>query len=225
MTDQQGMRGYRQPLESVHAVGAAVWFGAVAMSAVTASVAFGTLPDLDPTLGAYPLFTGDHGRLTAGHVAGQVFLIADVAQFVAATLVMLTTIGLVSTGGLSLRRLSSGVRMIAMGLAIGLLAYHLLILGAELNSDLRGLREAATAGDEEAAAAFREAFQANHGKARTILGGIGISTFVLIMASAWSAATPAKADPVPVVGRKPSSAGKTRLEQPKLATPGKGIRS
>ena len=59
--------------EVVHIVALSAWFGAVGMSGVVAAVVFPAMGKMQPTLGAYPGYEGDHALLAGGLIAGKVF--------------------------------------------------------------------------------------------------------------------------------------------------------
>ncbi|MGQ0628913.1 MAG: hypothetical protein ACT4PL_12535 [Phycisphaerales bacterium] len=71
----------RRSLLALHTFALGLWFGSLIMSGVAAAVLFPTLKRLDPTLGAYPKYTGSHWLLAAGHVAEIVFYISDIISF------------------------------------------------------------------------------------------------------------------------------------------------
>lgn len=178
----------RPVLEALHAAGSAVWLAGVAAGAITAAVAFPLMRELRPTLGAFEAYTGDHANLAAGQVASRVFLIGDAAQLAGAAVAMVSTIGLVVSGGLVLARLSTAVRLLALGAALLLLAYLLFVLGPDMGARLRSYWDAAAIGNMALAESSREAFGRLHGGASAVYSGLGLTTLVLIAASGWSAA-------------------------------------
>lgn len=172
--------------ESAHLLALAVWFGAVAMSAVVAATVFPTMRTLDPTLGAYPDFTGDHANLAAGHVAARVFLIADAVQLGAGTLALGTMVVLILVG-LPIRRWSTGIRLSMLGAALAGTSFHLLILGPGMQHNLDGYWRSAAAGDSARAESYRQAFADEHPTASRSLAFIGGTVLATFAASSWSA--------------------------------------
>lgn len=172
--------------ETVHLLALAVWFGAIAMSAVVAAVVFPLMRDLDPTLGAYPAYTGDHAVLAGGHVGNRVFMIADIVQFACAMAVLGTTIALIGFLGWSTRRIATAVRLIAVGGAVLVVSYHLMVLAPRMSQNLAEHWAHAQAGRTAEAEAARGAFNTDHPKARNTLAGTGGFVLIAFVAGAWA---------------------------------------
>ena len=192
----------RKLCECVHLVALAVWFGAVAMAAVVAARVFPVMRELDPTLGAYPDYAGDHALLAGGRVAGGIFLIADVVQFACGFVVLATTIALVGWLGWQLRRWSTGLRMFAIGAALLAVSYHLMVLAPRMQQNLSAYWDLAKAGETERAGEYRDAFLAEHPTASRTLGAIGVSVFLALSFGIWSAQGASRPEPSP--GELPS---------------------
>jgi len=171
--------------ECVHLLGLAVWFGAVSMSAVVAAVVFPLMRRLDPTLGKYPLYTGDHAMLAGGHVGNSVFFVADIVQFACAGLVLLTTILLVGFLGWPMKRVATAVRLLAIGGALMVVSYHLMVLAPRMSENLHEYWALAEAGQTEQAEAARARFSADHPKARNTLTGTAGFVLVAFLAGVW----------------------------------------
>jgi hypothetical protein len=140
---------------------------------------------LDPSLGAYETFGGDHASLGAGLIAARVFAVGDIVQFACAFLAF-ATLG----AGLALwvRRSPSGViRAIAVGLAMALVSYWLFMLSHELKVHLECYWAAASAGDEDAAAQAKVAFDPLHPWATRVMGAQAILVLVCLVSGCWSA--------------------------------------
>lgn len=173
--------------ETVHLTALGVWAGALFGAGVAAAVAFPTMRALDPTLGAYPNYTGEHWMLAAGRVAARVFLITDVAQFVCAFLAVVGFIGATVFGPRSrswLRFFRAG----ALGVAFLLVSYHLLIQGPRMDRDLRAYWDAAAAGDNATATTHQDAFAAQHGAASRIMTATFGATLLTLGLGAWTLA-------------------------------------
>lgn len=191
MNAKQGRSGglMRKAGESVHAASLAAWLGATFMSGVVAAVVFPLMRELEPRVGArYANYEGDHPNLLAGILAERVFFAADVVSFAGASLALATAIGLVAFGGIELKRWSSGIRLCALGLALGLLSYKLFMLDPPMSEHLHSYREAAAANLVETAQTHREAFGAMHPTASRVLGAIAITTLIGLVSGVWSAA-------------------------------------
>lgn len=193
--------------ECVHLLALAVWFGAVSMSAVVAAIVFPLMRKLDPTLGMYPDFKGDHAMLAGGHVGNSVFLVADMVQFACAVVVLATAIMLIAALGWPMKRIATGVRLCAIGGALLIASYHLLVLAPRMSENLHHYWQLAAAGQTDAAEAARGAFSADHPKARNTLTGTAACVLVAFLAGAWAM------QPRP---RRRADAG-AALEEPKLA--------
>ena len=132
-----------------------VWLGAVAMSGVVAAIVFPLMRELEPTLGAYPNYEGDHALLAAGRVASKVFFAVDTIQFVCASLALATVVVLVVCG------------------------YSLNTLARVL----RVYWENAAAGNTVVADRFKDEFLAQHSKASNILGALALMVMVNIVSA------------------------------------------
>ncbi|MFT5422727.1 MAG: hypothetical protein ACI89L_000492 [Phycisphaerales bacterium] len=176
--------------ETLHLASLCVWLGAVVMSGVVAAVIFPLMRTLDPTLGAYPSFTGDHSNLAAGRIAARVFLISDAAQFASATLALATMALLLVRGAITNRRWGHGVRVVSLAFAITTLSYHLMILGPRMDTSLHNYWAAAAAGDNAAAETARLAFSDDHPKASRSLGILAVSVGVCLVSGLWAVQVP-----------------------------------
>lgn len=173
--------------ETVHLTALGVWAGALFGAGVAAAVAFPTMKGLDPTLGAYPDYTGEHWMLAAGRVAARVFLITDMTQFVCA---FLAVVGFVvaTVAGDKARSWLKFFRAASLGVAFLLVSYHLLIQGPRMDRDLRAYWDAAAAGDNATAKAHQDAFAAQHGGASRIMTATFGATLLTLGLGAWALA-------------------------------------
>jgi len=187
--DGRGAPKLRKALEAVHVTAAGVWAGVLVMAGGSAAVLFPEMRSLEPELPAYSAYGGEHWRLAAGIVQNEVFKIADVAQFVLATVCLASLLGMLVFGGLSTRRVSTGVRIVVLCVAMSLTSYHLFILGPRMQASARVYWDAARAGDTAVADRARAAFNADHPTASNVLGATAVSTLALAAVGAWSAAS------------------------------------
>ncbi|USN99592.1 MAG: hypothetical protein H6810_02700 [Phycisphaeraceae bacterium] len=216
--------GLGRPLfETVHAVSAGLWLGSLVMSAATAGLLFGTMRSLDPSFGFFSAYTGPQSDLGAGYIQNRIFLAGDVMQFIGATGSLAATIALIGFCGLSLRRVSTGIRVFALGAAMALVSYHLFVLVPRMQTNAHAYWEAARAGEMDAATTAYDAFQADHPTARNEMLATTVVVALMLGAGAWSAATTGRPDePITRDDRSPRARPASRLEEPKLArsTPG-----
>lgn len=163
-----------------HLLALSVWLGAVAMSGVVAAIVFPLMRELEPTLGAYPNYEGDHALLAAGRVASKVFFTVDVIQFVCATIALATIVVLVVCG-YSLNTLARVLRVIVLCMTLALLSYHLLLFMPGIMQMLQGYWDNAAMGNTQVADRFKDEFLAQHSKASNILGALALMVMVNIV--------------------------------------------
>lgn len=192
MTDPARRAGIARVFECAHLVALALWLGVVVMSGVVAAVVFPLMKELDPTLAAYPLYTGEHAPLAAGRIAARVFLISDMAQYSAGAVVLVTTIGLIGWLGWNPRHLPTAVRALAVGAALLLVSYRVMVLAPRMDTTLRAYWDAAAAGRTEAAEASRAAFSADHPTASRVVSATAVAVLVALVAGAWGVQGPAR---------------------------------
>lgn len=171
--------------EVVHVLSLSVWLGAVGLSGVVAAIIFPMMNDLQPTLGAYPAYEGDHSLLTAGLVAGKVFLRVDTAQFVCASLALGSFIAMIIKG-YSINTLTRVLRSVLLLGTMGVLSYHLFLLMPGMTDDLSKYWDLAALGDTESADFFKNSFMANHEKAATSLKSLLVGVLVSLVLALWT---------------------------------------
>ena len=155
------------------------------MTGASAAVIFPDMRTLDPVLGAYPAYTGDHPTLAAGHIASRLFLISD---FVGFGMLLLATVGLavwMSKMARS-RRGEASVRGVFWLLLTGLMGYHVFFLSPSMSSSLLSYWEAAKAGLNDSAEIHRQAFADLHPTASRVMGGLALLTLLGMLAGLWS---------------------------------------
>jgi len=164
-------------IESGLAASKGLWAGALALGGATAAVAFPTMKRLDPELGAYSVYEGEHWVLGAGHIAARVFAIAGWVELACLGLVV------VLSGALALRRAIRGSSLVVrgglLGLLVAMMAYRVGMLQPRMDSTLDAYWAAAEAGRLDEAGTARATFDADHGIASATMG----ATLVLILAS------------------------------------------
>jgi len=182
-------------LQIVNLLSLSIWLGSVAMSGVVAAIVFPLMRRLEPTLGAYSSYEGDHATLAGGLVASRVFFTVDAIQFVCASLALATIVLLVATG-YSLNTMSRVFRMIFLCMTLALLSYHLFFFMPSLTQTLNGYWDFAAAGNTAQADVFKDRFLASHGMASNLLGGLTLMVLVniVIAACTLTASPTAKSD-------------------------------
>lgn len=173
--------------ETTHLAALGVWSGALFGAGVAAAVAFPTMRDLDPTLGAYPSYGGEHWMLAAGRVAARVFLVTDFVQFACAFLAIGGFV-LAVVAGPKAKSWLQFFRALALGVAFLLASYHLLIQGPSMDRDLRAYWDAAEQGNTELAETHQRAFADRHPTASRVMGGTFAATLSALALGAWSLA-------------------------------------
>lgn len=171
--------------ETAHAVGLALWLSAVVAGGLTAAAVFPLMRDLEPTLGAFSAYQGDHAPLAGGIIAARVFELADAVQLIAAGLVLLTGGCLIARGGSKLAP-SSIVRWLAVLVALCALTYRMGVLDPSMDTDRQAYWAAARVGDTAEAEAARQRFAAAHPAATRLIAITAGSVLVALAAGVWS---------------------------------------
>lgn len=177
---------FRAAFETVHAVAAGLWLGALVMAGATAGILFTTMPRLRPAFDVFSGYDGDQSNIGAGVLQNQVFLALDFIQYGAATLVLAATIGLIVVCKVAIRTPASVVRMIALASAMGLVSFHLFVLTPRMQTSAQTYWASAEEGDNETAAAAYAEFDADHPTARNVLAGLSFSVLVLLASGVWA---------------------------------------
>jgi len=175
----------------VHLVALAIWLGAVAMSGVVAAIVFPLMREVEPTLGAYADYGGDHSVLAGGLVASRVFFAVDTIQFVCGSLALLA-LAVMIAGGYSLNTVARVFRVIVLCTTLALLSYHLFIFMPGLQKTLSAYWSLAQLGDTAQADVFKDRFLASHTMASRILGTLTIAVLVNIVLAGWTLTAPKK---------------------------------
>ncbi|MGH7130324.1 MAG: hypothetical protein ACREJO_00035 [Phycisphaerales bacterium] len=214
------MSRLRPILTTIHTAALGTWLGCVLMTGAAAAVTFPAVKALSPTTPVYSAYTGDHWMLVAGHVAARVFYINDIAQFICAALVILTTAGLFLHDKTYFRGRIPALRLAILSGAFGFFCFYFFVLSPRMSAGLHDYWQAAQAGDNTRAATFKAAFDADHPLASNTLSAIAVTLLAAIVLAAWhhgsesSSAVPQAASP--------RTASKARLEVPALLKSGAG---
>lgn len=177
----------RRIAESVHLTALGLWLGALVTAGITAAVIFPTMRDLDPALPAYAAYTGSHADLAAGFVQNKVFYAVDIVQFACATLALVSLLLMLTLGKLVIPRWSTAIRMVALGAALLITSYWLMMLAPQMQTDVRAYWSAAQAGDLETASTAKAAFDRSHPLASNLFKSTALAVAVALVAGAWSA--------------------------------------
>lgn len=172
-------------LQIVNLLALSVWLGSVAMSGVVAAIVFPLMRRLEPTLGAYSGYEGDHATLAGGLVASRVFFTVDTIQFVCAS-VVLGTIAVLVASGYSLNTLARVMRVLVLCMTLALLSYHLFFFMPSLTQTLNGYWDFAAAGNTVQADVFKDRFLDSHGMASNLLGGLTLMVLLNLVIAAWT---------------------------------------
>jgi hypothetical protein len=183
---------WRKVGETIHLSLLGAWLGAIVMMAAGAAIVFPTMRTLDPTLGVFAGYDGDHAMLGAGRIAAGMFAFFDLVQFVCA-------FGSFATLGLGLAMwirpsVSGAIRVIAMSLAMALVCYWMFIMWPRMVGHLDVYWSAAGAGDDEAAETARRAFQAMHPTSTRVMAGLALLVLASLLSGCWSALGGARSD-------------------------------
>lgn len=172
-------------LEAVHLAALGVWLGALLMTGAGAAVIFPALRDLDPALPAFAASPGPHWQIAGGHIGQRMFFAGDLIQVACVFLVLATGVPLMLGHGAG--RLGA-LRALLMIVLLGVMTTRLGVLGPAMARQLADYWEAARAGDREAAASARAAFDARHPLATGLLGASAALVAALMIASMVSIA-------------------------------------
>jgi tetrahydromethanopterin S-methyltransferase subunit B len=182
-------------VESLHILAAAIWLAALVMGGVVAAIIFSTTPTLDPSLGRFDAYPGDHANLLAGYIQNRVFLFGDVMQFVGGALSLATMLGLILFFRFPTRRIGGAARLVLLCAAISVLSYHLLVLQPRMATNLRTFYALAESGQVEEAESAREAFMQDHPTASNVHKALFVLVLGVLVAGVWSATAPPVREP------------------------------
>lgn len=181
-------------------LGLTVWIGALMSAAIAAMNTFPVLKELsDLRLSGFESYepppgeAGNvHGVIAAGMVMQGVFANINAIQFVAAPLVLLTLIAQQLMCAGDRRRPTNLIRSLCIVVATTTFFWHGLVQSPRMNRELEAYRDAARAGDSNAARAHQTAFDDDHPLANALLS---TDLFLLLIAAAASAALTARREP------------------------------
>ncbi len=171
--------------EVVHIVALSAWFGTVGMSGIVAATVFPIVGRMKPTLGAYPEYTGDHALLAGGLIAGKVFFLVDMVQFICAAIALGSFMTMV-VAGYSINTLVRVLRSVVLLCTMGLLSWHLFVLMPGMTENLRNYWDFAAAGGNEQAEIYKNAFFDNHELAANSLKALMATTLLCLVLAVWT---------------------------------------
>lgn len=183
--------------DTLHTLALALWLSALVLGGASAAVMFPTMKSVHPSLADFPGLEADHWKIAAGLVQQRIFLVSDAVQFVAAIAAFATLgVRLIGVGvPRAARRPATVVRAAAVGCAMLLLSYHLLVLAPRMSDNLAVYYEHARAGRLVDAGAARGRFDADHPTAGRVLGATTLCVLSALVASVWSLARPPDTTP------------------------------
>ena len=174
--------------EIVQALSLGLWLGVMVMSVVVAAQVFPLMRELDPQLGAYPLFEGDHSPLAGGRVAASAFVFADVFGFVCLMLSGVATV-VWMVGTRAQRPVAAAVRATLLMALVAVFGYHLIVHGSALNGETRVYWAAAEAGETEIAERQRDVIREMHPMSRNLMAGTMVIGLASLVTGLWCLAT------------------------------------
>jgi len=154
--------------ETVHLAALGIWFGSIGMTGAAAAVAFPTMRDLDPTLGAYAAFPAEHWPIAAGEVLFKLFQISDLISILCVALAVGSLIAAVVAGGLPLGRRSVQLRCLLLVVIVAVQAWALFVLMPRMTHHVNEFWTAAKAGEVERAGEYRVKFSDDHPTSRRV---------------------------------------------------------
>lgn len=184
MSDFKGIRRFA---EGAHLASLGLWVGVIAGTGLAAAALFPAVKALDPSSPAYAAYEGEQWLLIAGAAGERIFAYTDAAQFVLACSSLLTLIIALLASGPDWKTPATALRVPLVCASIGILAYSLFMHTPEMNEHLRLLRQAAEAGDTQAADTHQAAFRAMHPTASNLLGSTALCAMGAFIAGYLSA--------------------------------------
>lgn len=183
-------------IDTLHLLALGIWIGALAMSGAVAAMIFPTMRDLDPTFALFAAYSGDHSPLGAGFIQARVFAAADIVQFTAASIVLLSFIVAV----LLRRSLGKPITMIRgtlIACAAVMLSYHLFILAPRMDQHARDYWSFAQTGQNDLAQQAHDAFMSDHPAARRTMLFIALFSVASFVASGLAVGAPVRPEARP----------------------------
>ena len=176
--------------EIVHAVSLGVWLGVILTAAFAAASLFPVMRQLDPTLGAYPAFEGDHVPLAGGRIAVKIFLFADLAGFLCLMLAGLSTLVWILVEW-PRRPKAAAIRSTLLLALVLVFGYNLIVHGSRLNERSKAYWSAAEAGHTEAAEQHRAAIRDMHPTSRNLMATTAVLALTSLLTGLWCVTTAA----------------------------------
>ena len=173
-----------RPTATLLLLALAAWLATLAAAGTAAMAAFTALPKMGLAVaGTEDFFASDPaemGRYAAGRMLAPVFLTADWIQFACSAVAVGCTVRMARLGAFAGHRAARLALFAAVAVAALLLAFHAW-RAPGMNADLLAYWQAIAAGDREAAAAAKSAFDAAH---RVADGGFRATLVAVLVAIA-----------------------------------------
>ena len=180
------MNRTRAILETVHLAALGIWLGSIGIAGAAAAVAFPKMRELDPTLGAYTAYSGEHWPIAAGEVLFKVFQISDFVAIVCVALVAGSLLTAIVAGRLSVGRLSVKLRIALVLTMIVVQAWAMFVLIPRMDHNVGEYWSAARAGDPERADEYRVLFNNDHPTSRRVSETLMVIILISMVATSAS---------------------------------------
>ncbi|HYE62226.1 MAG TPA: hypothetical protein VD997_09535 [Phycisphaerales bacterium] len=174
----------RAALETVYIASLAVWLGLIVMTGLMAATVFPMMRDMEPTLGKYQAYTGEHWRIAAGRIANRGFVLSSIGEGLC--LIACVTSLVFLTVHKQLTYVAAGARWATAGLLLMVLGYSVLVLRPRMAANVGQYWKAAEAGDNQRAEVFAQAFNADHPTASGTLAVTAVALVVALAVAAWT---------------------------------------
>jgi hypothetical protein len=184
----------------MHIVAMGLWVGSLGMTGAVAAIIFPAMKSLEPTLGAYALYSEQHWRLAAGHVASRVFFVSDIVQLFCAPLAGIALVLLVLRKRVPWPSRLIAARLVVLTLLMALLSYRFFVLAPRMDRALSDYRAAASEGEMDSASAHLLAFNTDHPIASRVLTATFVISLTGLGLGAWSASSRFRAASEPLNG-------------------------
>lgn len=192
------MTGWLKITRAVFWIALIAWISVLTAAAVAASNVFPTLKNMPMTLEEYAAFDpgvnaqgaeateSAHGMLAAGMIMEGVFTLANMVQFVAAPIVIITLLLEFGLFGVRFRRPANIIRMLCVAVAATLFAWHGFVQYPRMTSELRAYWADARAGNATEAILHETRFNQDHPLAQRLMEINLMLLVVTVIASAAS---------------------------------------
>ena len=163
---------------ALHMATAGFWLASIVFVGIAAAMAFPMMKDLAPTLPDFVGYPDDHWIIAGGYVTNPLFGVLRVVQITCVTICGITLLMTIREHRGKWLSLSRVILLIA---ALGLVIFDIAILGPRMQGQLSAFRDAARAGNVEAADVHRAAFDADHPVGRRVIEGTALCALGLVI--------------------------------------------